>query len=74
MLRKEQVRLGGTFKTACFVAHWSVDDRNPSKSLTFLSNSDKGNCNPLQYSCVENPRDGGAWWATTYGVSQSGHN
>ena len=26
---------------------------------------------PLQYSCLENPRDGGAWWAAIYGVAQS---
>ena len=31
----------------------------------------KGNGNPLQYSCLENPRDGGAWWAAVYGVAQS---
>ena len=31
----------------------------------------KGNGNPLQYSCLENPMDGGAWWAAIYGVSQS---
>ena len=30
-----------------------------------------GNGNPLQCSCLENPRDGGAWWAAVYGVSQS---
>ena len=29
------------------------------------------NGNPLQYSCLENPRDRGAWWAAIYGVSQS---
>ena len=29
------------------------------------------NGNPLQYSCLENPRDGGAWWAAVYGVAQS---
>ena len=28
------------------------------------------NSNPLQYSCLENPRDGGAWWAAVYGVTQ----
>ena len=28
-------------------------------------------CNPLQYSCLENPMDTGAWWAAVYGVSQS---
>ena len=30
-----------------------------------------GNSNPLQCSCLENPRDGGAWWAAVYGVAQS---
>ena len=29
------------------------------------------NVNPLQCSCLENPRDGGAWWAAVYGVAQS---
>ena len=31
----------------------------------------EGNVNPLQCSCLENPRDGGAWWAAVYGVAQS---
>ena len=31
----------------------------------------EGNSNPLQCSCLENPRDGGAWWAAVYGVAQS---
>ena len=31
----------------------------------------KGNGSPLQCSCLENPRDGGAWWAAVYGVAQS---
>ena len=31
----------------------------------------RGNGNPLQYSCLENLRDGGAWWAAIYGVAQS---
>ena len=31
----------------------------------------EGNGNPLQNSCLENPRDGGARWATVYGVAQS---
>ena len=31
----------------------------------------EGNGNPLQYSCLENPRDGRAWWAVVYGVTQS---
>ena len=32
---------------------------------------EEGNGNPLQCSCLENPRDGGAWWAAIYGVAQS---
>ena len=31
----------------------------------------EGNGNPLQYSCLENPRDGGTCWAAVYGVAQS---
>ena len=36
-----------------------------------LSCTAEGSSNPLQYSCLENPRDGGAWWAAVYGVAQS---
>ena len=33
--------------------------------------SREGNGNPLQYSCLENPMDGGAWWAAVHGVENS---
>ena len=36
-----------------------------------LSCIGEGNGNLLQYSCLENPRDGGAWWAAVFGVAQS---
>ena len=36
-----------------------------------LSCTGEGNSNPLQCSCLENPRDGGAWWAAVYGIAQS---
>ena len=36
-----------------------------------LSCTGGGNGNPLQCFCLENPRDGGAWWAAVYGVAQS---
>ena len=36
-----------------------------------LSCIGEGNGNPLQYSCLEDPRDGGAWWAAVYGVARS---
>ena len=39
-----------------------------SLSLSFIA---EGNGNPLQCSCLENPREGGAWWAAVYGVAQS---
>ena len=36
-----------------------------------LSCIGEGSGNPLQCSCLENPRDGGAWWADVYGVARS---
>ena len=36
-----------------------------------LNSIGEGNGNPLQCSCLEDPRDGGAWWAAIYGVAQS---
>ena len=36
-----------------------------------LSCIEEGNGNPLQCPCLENPRDGGAWWAAIYGAAQS---
>ena len=46
---------------------WGREDWATSLSLfTFM-----WNVNPLQYSCLENPRDRGAWWAAVYGVAQS---
>ena len=35
------------------------------------SSTGEGNGNPLQYSCLENPMDGGAWWATVLGAAKS---
>ena len=40
-------------------------------SRFYDSSSREGNGTPLQCSCLENPRDGGAWWAAVYGVAQS---
>ena len=46
---------------------------HPSSILFHFSLSciGEGNGTPLQCSCLENPRDGGAWWAAVYGVAQS---
>ena len=40
-------------------------------SITLLLCSREGNGNPLQYSCLENPMDKGAWWAAVHGVAKS---
>ena len=39
--------------------------------LEFIGSNGEGNGNPLQYSCLENSMDGGAWWATVHGVAKS---
>ena len=53
---------------------WGLWGSDMTERLHFdfsLSCIGEGNGNPLQYSCLENPRDGGAWWAAIYGVAQS---
>ena len=53
---------------------WGRSESDMTERLHFhfsLSCIGEGNGNPLQCSCLENPRDGGAWWATVYGVAQS---
>ena len=53
---------------------WDCEESDMTERLHFhfsLSCIRKGNGNPLQCSCLENPRDGGAWWAAVYGVAQS---
>ena len=52
--------------------HASARDARDTVSIPGLERSPGvGNGNPLQYSCLENPRDGGAWWAAVYRVAQS---
>ena len=53
---------------------WGLEESDMTEWLHFhfsLLCIGEGNANPLQYSCLENPRDGGAWWAAVYGVAQS---
>ena len=40
-------------------------------NLPILKHHGEGNGTPLQYSCLENPMDGGAWWAAVHGVARS---
>ena len=56
---------------------WGRQESDTTERLHFhfsLSCIGEGNGNPLQCSCLENPRDGGAWWAAVYGVAQVGHD
>ena len=50
---------------------WGSDTTERLHFHFSLSCIGKGGGNPLQCSCLENPRDGGAWWAAVYGVAQS---
>ena len=57
-----------------FKVPWGHEESDTTEWLHFhfsLSCIGEGNGNPLQCSCLENPRDGGAWWAAIYGVAQS---
>ena len=46
-------------------------DEIPVYLATTVSNMGEGNGTPLQYPCLENPMDGGAWWAIVHGVAKS---
>ena len=53
---------------------WGREELDTTERLHFhfsLSCIGEGNGNPLQCSCLENPRHRGAWWAAVYGVAQS---
>ena len=53
---------------------WGREESDTTERLPFhfsLSCIGEGNGNPLQCSCLENPRDGGAWWTAVYGVAES---
>ena len=53
---------------------WGREGSDATERLHFpfsLSSIGEGDGNPLHCSCLENPRDGEAWWAAVYGVAQS---
>ena len=53
---------------------WGCEESDATERLHFhfsLSRIGEGNGNPLQCSCLENPRDGGAWWSIVHGVTKS---
>ena len=54
--------------TCTFKNTLEIDRNNYFMTLAKVG---EGNGTPLQYSCLENPMDGGAWWATAHGVAKS---
>ena len=56
LLSMGSLRVGRDWETSLSLFIWCTGEENG---------------NPLQCSCLENPRDGGAWWAAVYGVAQS---
>ena len=56
---------------------WGGEESDTTEQLHFhfsLSCIGEGKGNPLQCSCLENPRDGGAWWAASTGSHRLGHD
>ena len=60
---------------ARLTAHYSreaaVKPHRSQNESVFYFEVGEGNGTPLQYSCLENPMDGGAWWAAVHGVAKS---
>ena len=67
--------LGKSHGWRCLVgcSPWGREESDMTERLHFHfspSCIEEGNGNPLQCSCLENPRDGGAWWVAVFGVAQ----
>ena len=70
----DTVKLYHGWRSLVGCSPWGRYESDLTERLQFhfsLSCIGEGNGNPLQCSCLENPRDGGAWWASVYGVAQS---
>ena len=76
-----QSQVGGV--TGALMHHWDFPGGSDSKASAYNAGDPgsipgsgrspgEGNGNPLQYSCLENPMDREAWWATVHGVAKSG--
>ena len=50
---------------------WQMTCIGQDHSMIWMLLAREGNGTPLQYSCLENPMDGGAWWAAVHGVARS---
>ena len=74
LLTSYQCNLEKEMATHSSIFAWRIPGTEEPGGLPFMGSHTcigEGNGNPLQYSCLENPRDGRAWWAAVYGVVQS---
>src|SRR5574337_971354 len=73
--RRRHTRLSGDWSSdVCSSDLWGHEESDTTERLPFhfsLSRIGEGNGNLLQCPCLENPRDGGAWWAAVCGVTHS---
>ena len=74
--KKSNAKECSSYYTIALISHtsspWGHEELDTTKELPFqflLSCIGEGNGNLLQCSCLENPRNGGAWWAAVYGVT-----
>ena len=64
-----------TWATRCLSGKESICQAGDTGSTPGLERSTReGNSNPVQYSCLGNPMDRGAWWATVLGLQRVGHD
>ena len=61
----------GEFNSGDHYIYYCGQESLRRNRVALIVNSGEGNGTPLQYSCLENPMDGGAWWFSVYGVAQS---
>ena len=70
MIRKDNYKICVSQNHMINLRVFNLVPETMSITLTSINNGE-GNGTPLQYSCLENPMDGGAWWAAISGVMQS---
>ena len=78
MTRHKRLYWGDCFpeedKRSLLFSYWPRANIKNYLWMTLRAHFGEGDGTPLQYSCLENPMDRGAWWAAVYGVTQSRHD
>ena len=74
IVNKAEVDFWGGFPHSSVDKESTCNAGDPGSILGSGRSPGEGNGNPLQYSCLENPIDRGAWQATVHGVARVGHN